>query len=90
MYIPYITIGEDMEVATSPLNSNGETIVNIEKPSAKYGFKTFECIIPGYEIKKSYGFTEKEIERLIQFCKDNADLLILNAKHGGLANAHTI
>ena len=46
MFYPYCTIGEFTEVCNSPIDENGETTVHIETPDEKFGFKTYECVLP--------------------------------------------
>ena len=40
MFYPYCTIGDNIEVTHTPLDSTGHTLVHIEIPDAKYCFRT--------------------------------------------------
>ncbi len=89
MFIPYCTIGEDIEVAHTPIE-NEHTKVRIEIPDEKYCFKVFECIIPGYEIVTDYGLNEIEKSELLKFCEKNAHLILYYAANGGICNAEPV
>lgn len=86
MYYPYCTIGESIEVVHTPLK-DGKTMVHIEEPDEVVGFKTLDCIIPGYTISNIIGFSQEEVNFLVQFCRNNAHLLLEYAGKGGIANA---
>lgn len=42
MFMPYCTIGNDIEVVQTPLDKTGHTLVRIEVPDEKYCFKTMQ------------------------------------------------
>lgn len=87
MFYHYCTIGEDIEVTHTPLNSKGQTLVHIEVPDAKYCFKTMDCLIPTYRVTNIVGMTDEEVAFYLDFCKHNAHLLLKFAKEGGVENA---
>ena len=86
MFYPYCTINDSVEVVHTPLH-DGKTMVHFEEPDEILGFKTLDCLIPSYQISNIYGFSQEEINFLVQFCKSNAHLLIEYASKGGIANA---
>lgn len=86
MFYPYATIGEDLEVCHSGLVNNS-TVVRFEQPDEKFSFKVFECSLPEYRIIKKFGFSDSEIEYLMNFCRNNAALILTFAKSGGVQNA---
>jgi hypothetical protein len=81
-----MTLGNDIEVSHTPLENNSTT-VHIEIPDEKYCFKIFECILPSYQIVNRYGLTDEEIKYYLQYCRNNAHLLLQYAKLGGVENA---
>ena len=87
MFMTYCTIGNDIEVVQTPLDKTGHTLVRIEVPDEVYCFKTMQCLIPSYELSDVYGMTDEEIERYLQFCKNNADLLLKYAACGVIDNS---
>lgn len=87
MFYPYCTINNSIEVVHTPLNNN-KTLVHFEEPDAIVGFKTLDCIIPGYQISNITGFSQEEINFLVQFCRNNAHLLLEYASKGGIANGY--
>ena len=90
MFYPYCTIGEFTEVCNSPLNDDGESLVHIETPDEKLGFRTFECLLPSYSVVKNIGFSKSEVESFMAFCRSNAALLLESARKGGIANAYDL
>lgn len=86
MFYPYCTIKDSIEVVHTPLIEN-KTMVHFEEPDAIVGFKILDCIIPGYQISNITGFSQEEINFLVQFCRNNAHLLLEYASKGGIANA---
>lgn len=87
MYIHYMTVGKDIEVVCTPLNTNGCTTVRFEKPSEKWCFKVFECELPSYKIITNEGCTKKEVEEFLRLTRNNATLLMHFASVGGFENA---
>lgn len=87
MFLPYCTINDSIEVVHTPLTSDGKTLVHFEEPDEVVGFKTLDCLIPSYSISNIVGFSQDEINFLVDFCKHNAHLLIEYASKGGIANA---
>lgn len=87
MYYPYCTIEDKIEVVHSPINQEGITIVHFEEPDSKFGFKTLDCTIPNYRISNCVGFSDEEVSNLVEFCKNNASLLLTYAKEGGIGVA---
>lgn len=90
MYYPYCTIEDRIEVVHTPLNQEGMTVVHFEEPDARFGLKTLDCTIPNYRIVSCVGFSEKEVSSLVEFCRNNASLLLVCAKEGGISNAEFI
>lgn len=86
MYYPYCVIKDSIEVVHTPLR-DGKTLVHFEEPDEVVGFKTLDCMIPSYSITNIIGFTQEEVNFLVQFCKNNAHLLLEYASKGGIANA---
>lgn len=86
MYYPYCTIMESIEVVHTPL-VNGCTTVHFQKPDPMYSYKTLDCVLPEYKVTNVVGFTDVEVSELVDFCRNNASLLLKYAKEGGIANA---
>lgn len=87
MFMPYCTIGDDIEVVHTPLDKTGHTLVHIEIPDAKYCFRTMDCLIPSYRVSNIVGMSDDEVAYYVEFCKRNAGLLLTYADKGGIANA---
>lgn len=87
MFMPYCTLGDDIEVVHTPLNSKGQTLVHIEIPDAKYCFRTMDCLVPTYVVSNVVGMSDEEIAFYLDFIKHNAHLLLKFAREGGVMNA---
>ena len=87
MFYPYCTIGDNIEVAHTPLDKSGHTLVRIEIPDEKYCFKTMDCLIPSYRVSNVVGMSNEEIAYFTDFCQKHAHLLLKYAGTGGIANA---
>lgn len=79
----YCTFYDGIEICHSEY-IRGYVIVHFEQPDKKFGFKTMQCRIPDYRIRRVVGFKRQEVARLVQFTKNNTDLIIAGAKAGGI------
>lgn len=86
MFLPYCVLYDKIEVVQTPLENN-QTVVHFEEPDAIVGFKTLDCVVPTYNVSNITGFSQSEINTLLQFCKSNAHLLLEYASKGGINNA---
>lgn len=85
MFIPYCTYYN--EIGVGHTKWNGEfTVVHFEQPDEIYGFKTMDCTIPYYKVSNITGFSEQEVTELVDFCRNNAPLIIPASKVGGIQN----
>ena len=83
MLKPSCTIGNDIEVTFVPAKT-GPVRVHIEEPDEKVCFKILDCTIPGYQLSNVYGFTRDVCSFYVQFCKNNAHLIVEAARAGGV------
>lgn len=84
---PYMTLGDDIEITQTPLDSNGTTVMHVEIPDEDVGFKNIDISIPGYDVKAGKGVTSEEIKFFKQFALNNAHLLLKYGAVGGIYNA---
>lgn len=89
MMYPFMTLDDKTEVVHSDAyQENGvETVkVYFEKP-VYGGFHSAECYLPSYEWKNVDGFSPDEIDRLQEFLKSVAHVVIRLSREGGFDNA---
>ena len=79
----YCTIYERLDVLHSKMR-HGKVIVRFDEFISDENRKIMECEIPGYVVKRNQGFSDAEVEKLIDFCKHNAHLFLKYAKEGGV------
>lgn len=85
MFIPYCTYYNETEVGHTKWN--GEfTVVHFEQTDEVYGFKTMDCTIPYYRVSNIIGFSEEEVTELVDFCRNNAILVVPASKVCGIEN----
>ena len=79
MYVPYMTIGKDLEITRSNFK-NGVLNVYIEQPAnTKTGFKHLICELPTYRVIEKQDVSEEDMEFWLDLIKTNAHLIIRNA-----------
>ena len=84
---PYMTLGDDIEITQTPLDKNGVTIMHVEIPDEKVGFKIIDISIPGYHVQTYGDVTQTDTNFFKQFAMNNAHLLLKYGATGGIYNA---
>ncbi len=87
MMYPYITLDDGTEIVHSQMEDDNTVKVYIEKPDEKDGFHYATCLLPEYEWKDIFGFSDDEISRFNTIIENNAHLIIELSKNGGFDNA---
>ena len=90
MMYPLATIDDNTEIVYSDVLVDGKIKVYIEKPDEKDGFHNATCILPAYEVKDMFGFTEADMSRYMDVIKSTAHLIIEFSRKGGFENASNI
>ena len=90
-YVPYMILYVPMGTETTITHTCGddetEIKVYFERPDDEYSFKYLELKLFNLEIIKHHGFTDDEIIELLEFSKNNYDLIMEYSKVGGVENA---
>lgn len=90
-YVPYVVLGDETSVVHSYTDDLSQLKVYFEKPDEEFFFKYLELKLFDLDIIKKYGFTDEEVEKLLDFSKNNFDFIMEYARVGGVANAqHTL
>ena len=86
MVYPFMTLSDNTEVVHSEMHPDGTVKVYFEKPIFQ-GFKSVECILPGYEWLNNNGFSEEELEYFDEYVHSLAHIIIDLSQNGGFDNA---
>ena len=86
-YVPYMTLWDETAVVHTCGEDEREIKVYFEQPDEEFFFKYLELKLYSLDIIKKHGFTNDEVEKLLEFSKNNSDLIMEYAKVGGAANA---
>ena len=72
MIYPYMTLNDETEICCSGIQDDGSVKVYVEKPDNNCGLKSMVCVLPGYEVKKNYKFSENELSCILNLIKKNS------------------
>ncbi len=90
-YVPYMTLGEDLEVTHSVTDEgNPDIMVYFEKPDPIYFFKNATINLNKMLVVSREGFDDNEIRDLVDFCRDNRKSIMKYEKQGGVYLADDI
>ena len=87
MMYPFMTLEDNTEIVHSEMREDGAVKVYIETPDEKYGFRHASCILPGYEWRDIYHYSDSDIERFEKIIRSTAHLIIEFAQEGGFDSA---
>ena len=87
MMYPFMTLDDSAEIVHSEMRQDGTVKVDIEKPDEKDGFHHAECILPEYQWRDVYGFSDREMERYNEVIHSTAHLILQFAQEGGFDSA---
>ena len=90
MMYPFMTLDDGTEIVHSETLDGGLVKVYFEKPDAKDCFHYATCILPGYEWKDIYGFSEREMARYQDVIESTAHLILRFASEGGVEFAASV
>lgn len=86
MIYPFMTLDDQTEIVHSELLDNNEIKVYMERPDEEDCFHHATCYFPSYRIEDVFGFSESDMERLLQIIKSTEHLLMEFAATGGIEN----
>ncbi len=90
-FVPYMTIGEDLEVTHSITDKqNPDILVYFEKPDSVYFFKNATINLNKMLVVSREGFDDEEMRDLVDFCRNNKQSIIRYEKEGGVYLANDI
>ena len=66
MVYPFLTLDDGTEIVHSEMYPDGRVKVYMKKPDAKDCFHYATCWLPGYVWENVYGFSQDELNRLLE------------------------
>lgn len=81
MYWDYMELWDGTCIAYADINDDGTIPIVIERP-VDYDFDSARCLIPAYRWIESKGFTEDELDMLMDILRNNAPLIYEFAEQG--------
>ena len=79
MMYPFMTLDDSAEIVHSEMRQDGT--------DEKDGFHHAECILPEYQWRDVYGFSDREMERYNEVIHSTAHLILQFAQEGGFDSA---
>ena len=64
--------------------------VYVETPDAKDCFHSLVCWLPSYQIEDVRGYSDKEVEKYVEFIQKAAHLIMEFAQEGGFEHASAV
>ena len=86
MKYSYCRFPDNTEITYGDIDKNGNVLVRVETP-VDGGFNSFGCILPTYQVTERVGYTQSDVNNLLDFLRNNAHLIIEFAIAGGFDNA---
>lgn len=90
MLYPFLTLNDETVIVHSEMLENNEVRVRCETPDEKNGFHSLTLYLPSYRISEKYGYSENEIEFLLNIIEKSAHLIMEFSKQGGFENASVV
>ena len=89
MKYSYVVFPDQTEVTYGDIDDRGNVPVRIETP-VEGGFNSLGCILPSYRLTEAVGYSQIEIDFLMDFLRHNAHLIIEFSQAGGFENASAV
>ena len=90
MLYTFMTLEDQTEIVHSELLNNGEIKVYMERPDKKDVFHHATCFLPSYRLEDVFGFSEKEMDYLLEIIKSTEHLIKEFSTKGGIENASAL
>lgn len=88
MMYSFLTLHDETEIVHSQILSDGSVKVYMEKPDPKDYFHHATCYLLEYRWEEIFGFTEEEINKLLEIIESTAHLIMQFPKEGGFENLY--
>lgn len=81
MFYPYSKLDKKIQISYSPF-CNGTTTVLVQQPTESVMFNTVCILVPGYTISNLVGFTQDQVNNLIEYCRSHEQSLLKVSRMG--------
>lgn len=89
MKYSYVQFPDKTEITYGDMDSQGNVQIRIETP-VEGGFNSLGCVLPSYRITEQVGYSQQEVDALMDFLRRNAHLIMEFAQTGGFENASAV
>lgn len=83
MRYSYVTLPDEMYVSHTEMYPNGQVSVHFEQYNTPEGIRELDILVPSLYIQYSRGFSAQMIESIINYARNNSELICHLAKVGG-------
>lgn len=90
MVYPFMTLEDNTEITHTEMLTDGRVKVHVETPDAKDCFHSLVCWLPSYQIEDVRGYSDKEVEKYVEFIQKAAYLIMEFAQEGGFEHASAV
>lgn len=89
MKYSYVQFPDKTEITYGDMDSQGNVQIRIETP-VEGGFNSLGCVLPSYRITEQVGYSQQEVDALMDFLRRNVRLIMEFAQTGGFENASAV
>ena len=89
MKYSYVQFPDKTEITYGDMDSQGNVQIRIETP-VEGGFNSLACVLPSYRITEQVGYSQQEVDALMDFLRRNVHLIMEFAQTGGFENASAV
>lgn len=90
MVYPFMTLEDNTEITHTEMLTDGRVKVYVETPDAKDCFHSLVCWLPSYQIEDVRGYSDKEVEKYVEFIQKAAYFIMEFAQEGGFEHASAV
>lgn len=90
MVYPFMTLEDNTEITHTEMLADGRVKVYVETPDVKDCFHSLVCWLPSYQIEDVRGYSDKEVEKYVEFIQKAAYLIMEFAQEGGFEHASAV
>ena len=90
MIYPFMTLEDNTEITHTEMLADGRVKVYVETPDAKDCFHSLVCWLPSYQIEDVRGYSDKEVEKYVEFIQKAAYLIMEFTQEGGFEHVSAV
>ena len=89
MKYSYVQFPDKTEITYGDMDSQGNVQIRIETP-VEGGFNSLGCVLPSYRVTEQVGYSQQEVDALMDFLRRNVHSIMEFAQTGGFENASAV